>query len=158
MKQLEPSHWQECKKHSHTVKHFDSFFYFFFLLNISCLFFMWIFKSLLHLFQYCFCFMIWLTPWPGIEPTPPILEGKVLTTGPPRKSLFLTKLNKQSTSLIPGQVSKRKERIYLSTVLYINVYSNFVIKAWNCKEPKCPLKSEWTKNYGISLQWNTTHQ
>ena len=25
-------------------------------------------------------------PWPGIEPTPPALEGKVLTTGPPGKS------------------------------------------------------------------------
>ena len=35
--------------------------------------------------QYCFCFMFWifghkacgiLTPQPGIEPTPPALEGK----------------------------------------------------------------------------------
>ena len=26
-----------------------------------------------------------LAPWPGIEPTPPALEGKVLTTGPPGK-------------------------------------------------------------------------
>ena len=29
-----------------------------------------------------------LAPQPGIEPTPPALEGKVLTTGPPGKSLF----------------------------------------------------------------------
>ena len=28
-----------------------------------------------------------LTPWPGIESTPPALEGKVLTTGPLGKSL-----------------------------------------------------------------------
>ena len=28
-----------------------------------------------------------LAPQPGIEPTPPALEGKVLTTGPPGKSL-----------------------------------------------------------------------
>ena len=28
-----------------------------------------------------------LIPWPGIEPIPPELEGKVLTTEPPRKSL-----------------------------------------------------------------------
>ena len=26
-----------------------------------------------------------LTPQPGIQPTPPALEGKVLTTGPPGK-------------------------------------------------------------------------
>ena len=28
-----------------------------------------------------------LAPQPGIEPAPPALEGEVLTTGPPRKSL-----------------------------------------------------------------------
>ena len=27
-----------------------------------------------------------LAPWPGIEPEPPVLEGEVLTTGPPGKS------------------------------------------------------------------------
>ena len=27
-----------------------------------------------------------LAPWPGIEPAPPILEGEILTTGPPGKS------------------------------------------------------------------------
>ena len=26
-----------------------------------------------------------LVPWPGIEPTPPAIEGEVLTTGPPRE-------------------------------------------------------------------------
>ena len=26
------------------------------------------------------------TPWPGIEPAPPALEGEILTTGPPGKS------------------------------------------------------------------------
>ena len=30
-----------------------------------------------------------LAPQPGIEPTPPALEGEVLTTGPPGKSHFL---------------------------------------------------------------------
>ena len=29
-----------------------------------------------------------LAPQPEIEPTPPALEGKVLTTGPPGKSLM----------------------------------------------------------------------
>ena len=28
-------------------------------------------------------------PWPGIKPTPPELEGEVLTTGPPGKSLLM---------------------------------------------------------------------
>ena len=54
-------------------------------------------KSLLNVLQYCFCFMFWffgcevcgiLVAWPGLEPTPPALEGKVLTTGPPGKSLW----------------------------------------------------------------------
>ena len=29
-----------------------------------------------------------LAPQPGIEPAPPALEGEVLTTGPPGKSLY----------------------------------------------------------------------
>ena len=49
--------------------------------------------------QYCFCFVYWffgceacgiLVPWPGIKPTPPTLEGKVLTTQPPGKSLHVS--------------------------------------------------------------------
>ena len=54
-------------------------------------------KSSLNLLQYCFCYTlsflghkVWgiLIPWPGIEPAhPPSLEGEVLTTGPPGKSL-----------------------------------------------------------------------
>ena len=54
--------------------------------------------SLLNMLQYCFCFMFWffgrkenriLAPWPGIKPTTPALEGKVLTTGSTGKSLNL---------------------------------------------------------------------
>ena len=30
-----------------------------------------------------------IAPWPRIESTPPTLEGEILTTGPPAKSLFL---------------------------------------------------------------------
>ena len=45
-------------------------------------------KPLLNLLQYCFCFMFWffgheacgiLAPQPGIKPTLPGWEGKVLT-------------------------------------------------------------------------------
>ena len=54
------------------------------------------FKSLLNLFEYCFCFTFWLfshwacgllAPWPRIEPTPSASEGEMLTTGSPGKSL-----------------------------------------------------------------------
>ena len=68
------------------------FFFFFFFL-------MWtILRSLSNLLQYCFCFTFWffgreacgiLAPWPEIEPATPALEGEVLTTGPPGKSLPL---------------------------------------------------------------------
>ena len=53
------------------------------------------FLSLLNLLKYCFCFLFWsfdhkacwiLAPWPGIKPTSAVLEGEVLTTGPPGKS------------------------------------------------------------------------
>ena len=59
-------------------------------------------KSLLNLLQYCFCFMLWFfghkacgisAPRPGIKSAPPAMEGEVLTTGLPGKSLswiFLT--------------------------------------------------------------------
>ena len=58
---------------------------------------MWIIclKSLLNLLQYSFRFMLWFfgckvceiwAPPPGLEPTPPALEGKVLTTELPGKS------------------------------------------------------------------------
>ena len=55
-----------------------------------------IFKVFIELLQYCFCFKRqlfdhkaceFLAPQPGTEPTPPVLEIKVLTTGPPGKSL-----------------------------------------------------------------------
>ena len=68
----------------------DILFYFILLFYFICL------KSLLNLLQYYFCFMFWfcgreacgiLAPRPGVEPTPPALEGEVLTTEPPGKSL-----------------------------------------------------------------------
>ena len=46
-----------------------------------------------------------LAPQPGIEPTPPALEGEVLTTGSPGKSLYfwffsqLVKKNKNKNPL-----------------------------------------------------------
>ena len=56
----------------------------------------WIFYSTFSVL--CFGFFLFLfghkacgilVPQPGIKPATPALEGKVLTTGPPGKSLFL---------------------------------------------------------------------
>ena len=70
-----------------------TFFPFFFFFLVCFFFFFWcgiFLRFLLNLLQYCFCFMFWffyynacvnLAPWPGIEPAPPALEGKILTTG-----------------------------------------------------------------------------
>ena len=69
--------------------------FFFFLMCVPFL------KSLLDLLQYCFCClcsvfvsfffcprgMRYLSS-PGVKPVPPALEGKVLTSGPPRKSPY----------------------------------------------------------------------
>ena len=67
---------------------------FFSLLRLSSLF-----RSILvfiELLQHCFCFIFWIFCYkapgilvlpPGTEPKYPALEGKVLTTGPPGKSL-----------------------------------------------------------------------
>ena len=56
----------------------------------------------MNLFQYCFWFWFFgykacgiLTPWPGIEPAPPALEGKVLTTGPPGSLYIITLSEKE---------------------------------------------------------------
>ena len=68
----------------------NSFLFFFFHLRIFwCGPFL---KSLFNLLQYCFCFTLWffvskawgiLAHWPGSKPLSPVLEGEVLTTGPP---------------------------------------------------------------------------
>ena len=65
-------------------------------------------KSVLNLLQYCFCFMFWffgreaceiLALWPGVEPTALALEGEVLTTGLPGRSLLLLLCHANSTAL-----------------------------------------------------------
>ena len=50
--------------------------------------------SVLYFHCFCFIFLFFgldahgiLAPPPGIEPAPPALEGEVLATGPPGKSL-----------------------------------------------------------------------
>lgn len=55
-------------------------------------------KCLWNLLQYCFGFMCWcfghkaceiVTPWPGVTLVPTALEGGVLTTDLPGKSVFV---------------------------------------------------------------------
>ena len=94
----------ETKNYVKTYIKLHSLFFWYIILRIdllACLCFKtlhrpFFFKSLLSLLQYCFYFMFLvffgckaceiLAPWPGFEPTPPALEGEVLTTGPPGRS------------------------------------------------------------------------
>ena len=70
------------------------------------------FKFLLNVLLYCFCFMFWFScHWaygilaspPGTEPTPSAMEGRVLTTGSPGKSLHYQLLQWGSASLLLQQ-------------------------------------------------------
>ena len=97
-----PLHWQADSQQLHhqgspnvwTLLCFICFWFMWFF--FKDFFWCWLFlKSLLNLLQYCFCFLFWffgrkacgiLAPRPGIEPSPPPLEGEVLTAGPPGKS------------------------------------------------------------------------
>ena len=80
---------------SHLYPHFQCIVLFYFIKEIFwCILFL---KSLLNLLQYYFCLFLFCfdfchkacgipAPQPGTEPSPPELEGKVLTTELPRKS------------------------------------------------------------------------
>ena len=55
-----------------------------------------------------------LAPWPGIKPAPPALEGEVLTTGPPGKSLVFCFLkNNFVLGYQNDQTSFRKKIIFV---------------------------------------------
>ena len=83
------SQWESIQFTIHTL----IFFLFFRWVVFWCAPFL---KPLLNLLQYRFCLLFWfighkagviLALWPGIEVTPPALEGEVLTTGLPETSL-----------------------------------------------------------------------
>ena len=100
-------HWT-CMSHLFCIWQYICFnailshplFYSFFLKNFFKDFVFWIgtvLTSLLNFLQYCFCFTMCffgceicgiLAPQPGIEPVPPALEGRFLTTRPPWKSFY----------------------------------------------------------------------
>ena len=96
-------------------------------------------KSLLNLWQCCFCFMFWffgheacgiLAPQTGIKPAPAALEGEVLTTGPPKKSLELHFLANELTCKVVGSLSWHLDwRIpHLPYVIVISLYILFANK------------------------------
>ena len=96
-------------------------------LNLYFGFLLFVFKPLLNLLQYCFCYMFWffgreargiLAPWPGIKPAPPALEGKILTTGPPGKPLVLY--------FVPD-FFQEFAWIYQSQLLLFNLFRRFAI-------------------------------
>ena len=62
-----------------------------------------------------------LAPWPGIKPAPPALEGRVLTTGLPRKSHSL---------LLEHQQSKTPSDTALSPCLLELLFSYLLILGW----------------------------
>ena len=61
-----------------------------------------------------------LTPWPGIEPTPPALEGEVLTTGLPGKS---------QGNLEKEKWSWKNQAPWLQTILQSNSNQNNMVLA-----------------------------
>ena len=90
------------------------------------------FFGLCWIFQHCFCFVLWffgweacwsLAPWPEIEPTPPDLEGKVLTTGLPGKPLKWKFLNKKNLFVLENQLRIIKTASYIAQLLK-NILSN----------------------------------
>ena len=96
---------------------------------------MWtIFKVFIDLLQYCFCFMFWffgreacgiLAPWPGFEPTPPALEGEVLTTGLTGKSqLFDISIIEDSS--LGSRIFKILLIVYLILFANIWIINNFL--------------------------------
>ena len=86
--------------------------------------------SLLNLLQYCFYFMFWffgpkacriLAPRPEIEPVLPALEGKVLTTGPPGKSLGAFIIIGWIKYQLPQGTNHEKAKLFFLTWVYQKV-------------------------------------
>ena len=87
--------WVIQEKEKKNLKTCTIFLTFFKKIFLECGAFL---KSLLNLSQHCFCFMFGclgheacgiLAPRPRVEPTPPALEGEVLTSRLPGRSLYL---------------------------------------------------------------------
>ena len=103
------------------------------------------FKSLLNLLQYCFYFMFWLyghethgilAPQPGIEPALPALEGEVITSGHPGKSLWATlcRMGKTASSGKRGLKEFRQGSRKCKTTDYIQDIYRINLVCIGCKE------------------------
>ena len=87
--------------------------------------------SLLNLLQYCFCFMFWflsleacgiLPPQPGIKSS--ALEGEVLTTGPPGKSLNCSFTFPTDLKFFKIKVGSKKKAKYRSLAIHMQSRQN----------------------------------
>ena len=101
-------------------------------------------KSLLNLLQHCFCFMFWffgheqheiLAPQPGLKRAPPVLEGEVLTTGPPEKPLSLSFLCPRCPHF-PVSLSRASTCSWLNSLLTLPVWNCGSFPSWHPLEPK----------------------
>ena len=103
-KTLDGEGFQNTRKQMLARFFFLSFF--FFLIWTIFKIFYWICYSVVSVFFFFFlifwCFGLEaggiLAPWPGMEHGPPALESKVLTSGPPRKSVSLFKKQTKKTT------------------------------------------------------------
>ena len=107
------------------------------------IFFFWCgpFLKSIDLLQYCLCSVFWpfgcrrwiLAPWPGIEPTPPALEGKVLTTRPPGK--FLSPFSKCCAwehVLVACMSSARPDLCFCSDFPHHHISPNTLFYSYMC--------------------------
>ena len=105
--------------------------------------------SLLNLLQYCFYFMFSffgcmaygiLAHWPGIEPTSPAVEGKVLTTRSPRKSCnfcllicaFRPLAFKGITEIVEGISTKIIIGFYFLSLFFVLIFVFHSFTAFYC--------------------------
>ena len=152
-------HWYKLVKWK--VFRWASFFFFFFkktLLNLLLLFNVLVFGH-----EACGI----LAPWHGTEPVPPALEGGVLTTGPPGKSLGkLLKVNIETFCVCVNQhfQGNRTSRKYndLSFLMWSLTSSKQGSVLWhfltsrNCfhRLPLCTFKAsydQWSRAHSASL-------
>ena len=117
--------------------------------------------------QHSFCFIFWsfgretcriLAPWPGLTPAPSALEGEVLTTGPPGRSLtqgfWAENWYKQSiVEKIPSVVAWIYMYMYIGVCvcIYIYIYIWIWVGGWVSWRQGDPLRSHVPPLHETSL-------
>ena len=93
---------------------------------------------------------------PGIEPTPPALEGKVLTTGPPGKSQSWA-INIKTTAInvkrkkTPGSENRLDAQELKKVAVWLEYY--WVVSRWNWKESHRDLQAMVVKWIFFWVHW-----